>query len=1105
MTAQARIESKLSHLNPIMAAIAATNPHDAHIRALSIDPTRSVALLAPAGSGKTTQLLYRFLACLTVVQRPEEILAITFTNKAAGEIVERVADALALAASGVEPVEPHEKPLYMLARLVQERDALLGWNLALNPSRMRIMTFDAFCAHIAAKMPIMSGLGGGRTTDDPSLVYRTAILNTLGSVNDESIPQVLREALEAVLGFARNQFELLVPMFATLLAKRDQWVGELLNLSSEEISEALREIVESEIASAVAVLDKYDFDTCWRIYADASGVHEHHAWASYGRIDMTDEGRDFARRAAKSLLKVDGMIRSKVTAREGFPAKEALTSRMNGFLGSLNGDPEVDAALTVLRDLPDPEYPVESARMMGHLTVILRYLMANLMLAFDGSASVDFPEVAQRAILSLGAGVEVGDALLDEDRVCHLLVDENQDTSPAQYQLLRCLVQAWEEDDERSVFLCGDKYQSIYQFRGATVSLFTDTVDQACFGPKRLDVYHLQVNFRSSPAIVEWNNKIYGELFQGAGNSFVPSIPFRSNPGMVTVEALPSSEAEAQRVVELVQDAFREDPSQSVAILVRGRSHLKYILPALKQAGIGASGTDIDPIADSAPVSEVVSMIRALWHKADRTSWLALLRAAFVGLSWEDCLVVSMGHEVIPVALRKAEVLEKLTPEGLVRVKRLVEALDGVEQSSRSDELAWKARALWMALGGMSTVDQTELSDIKTVFKLLGTHTATGDLDNPQAFFNALANLYASPKAGVVQIMTIHKSKGLEYSTVIIPALQKSGGSDDTPLFYWRTINGRFFLAPNMGGEDAMSPESRLFNYLGSRVKADHRQELERVAYVGTTRAKSRLHLTACKDASDEDVGSANSLLGSLKRVLAEQFVEADVDALNLDVVGGVPSKARLDAAHSVEVPTDCFIPAATNEALPTESELHDELREGEGDDHKAKVEGIVYHRVVEMIAKDGLENWNLEKLAGKAQAVAALMRREGYPIRDIPAGRNRIMELLVTTMKSEKGRWILSKHDEGGQEVQVSGFRNGRWVHRYLDRPFVDEGAYWITDWKTGGCPDGVEVEAFIAGIAARYRKKMEEYRDVVIEAGVTLPVKLGLYLPAVDRFVVL
>ncbi|MDQ9348322.1 hypothetical protein, partial [Escherichia coli] len=79
--------------------------------------------------------------------------------------------------------------------------------------------------------------------------------------------------------------------------------------------------------------------------------------------------------------------------------------------------------------------------------------------------------------------------------------------------------------------------------------------------------------------------------------------------------------------------------------------------------------------------------------------------------------------------------------------------------------------------------------------------------------------------------------------------------------------------------------------------------------------------------------------------VLADEFVEADVDVIELDAAGGVPSKARLDAGHYVELPTDCFIPAATNEALPTESELHDELREGEGDDHKAKVEGIVYHR----------------------------------------------------------------------------------------------------------------------------------------------------------------
>lgn len=1105
MNAPARIETKLSHLSPILAAIAQTNPHDADARALSIDPSRSVALLAPAGSGKTTQLLYRFMACLTVVERPEQILAITFTNKAAGEIAERVASALALAASGVEPAEQFEKPLYMLGQLVLQRDALLGWNLIMNPSRLRIMTFDSYCAQLAGKMPIMSGLGGGATTDDPTLVYRSAILETLGSVNDERIPEALREALEAVLSFARNQFEVLVPMFANLLMKRDQWVGELMNINGAELSEALATLVQQETAAALGALNQHGFSECWSILGEAYRLNDGFEWAGYGAADETPDGMAFARSACKFLLKTDGKVRTRVTAREGFPAKEPLTQRMNAFLDTLDGSPEIDHALNTLVGMPDAEYPERSGQMVHHLNVILRYLMANLMLAFDGSATVDFPEVAQRAIQSLGTGNEIGDALLEEDRVCHLLVDENQDTSPAQYQLLSRLVENWDsEDDGRSVFMCGDKYQSIYLFRGATVSLFTDTVKAAHFGPKQLDVFHLRVNFRSAPVVVEWNNKVYGKMFQGADSTFVPSVPFRMYDGQVTVEAIAAGqEAEARRVVHLIEDAFKTDPTQSVAILVRGRSHLKFILPALKQAGINASGTDIDPIADSAPVSEVVALIRALWHKADRTSWLALLRSAFVGLSWEDCLAVSRGHEVIPVALEMPAVQDKLSPEGHVRVQRLVEALRSTDKATRSDELSWKARALWIALGGASTVDQTELHDVKTVFKLLAAHTATGDLDDPQAFFNSLDKLYASPKAGTVQVMTIHRSKGLEFDTVILPSLHKSGGRDDTPLFHWRRLGGKFFLAPNLGDQDATSPESRLFRFVGKFVRQDQLDELERLCYVATTRAKKSLHLLACMEEDDDGASSSNSLLGCLEHVLADEFVSVSAGAHRLDSAAGVPAKARLAADHEVQVPTDCFVPAATNESIPTENELHDELREGEGDDYRAKIVGIVYHRFVEMIAKEGLEHWSVERLQTKAQAVAALMRREGYPIREIPTGRDRVLVLLEKTLRSEKGRWILSRHEHGGQEVQLSGYRNGRWMHRYLDRPFVADGFYWITDYKAAACPEGVSVEQFAQKLADRYRPKMEEYKAVVEEAGIPWPVKLGLYLPAVDVFV--
>lgn len=156
------------HLDPIFAGIASLNPHDGAARALAVDPRRSMVLLAPAGSGKTTTLQLRMLACLTVVERPEEVLAITFTNAAAAEIVERVIGALSLAAIGTAPVKPHEVVQDQLARQVLARDKQLGWNLLLNPGRLRIMTFDSFCASLASKTPIMAGLGGSKTSDDPS-------------------------------------------------------------------------------------------------------------------------------------------------------------------------------------------------------------------------------------------------------------------------------------------------------------------------------------------------------------------------------------------------------------------------------------------------------------------------------------------------------------------------------------------------------------------------------------------------------------------------------------------------------------------------------------------------------------------------------------------------------------------------------------------------------------------------------------------------------------------------------------------------------------------------------------------------------------------------
>jgi len=1105
----------MPHLDTIFSGIAALNPHDGASRALAVDPRRSMVLLAPAGSGKTTTLQQRMLACLTVVERPEEVLAITFTNAAAAEIVERVISVLANASCGEVPTKPHEAVQYQLARLVLERDAKLGWNLLLNPSRLRIMTFDSFCASLASKTPIMAGLGGGKTSDDPSLVYRQAILDTLKSVNDPDVPEQLLEALQAVLTFAKNRFESLVPLFEVLLRKRDQWAGRIMTLDIDSMADAVTASIERTADEVISTIRGTELEECMRCLETSSGFLEGFQWAAGAPTLGTDAAcltylRDFA----GFMLTTTGGVRTRVDSRQGFPAKHPMTKNMNELLAAIkdSGNSQVyAAALQVLATLPDTSFSSRSAEMCRHLTVILRYLLANLTLAFEGSNTLDFPEVAQRAIQALGGEDYVGDALLEEDRISHILVDEFQDTNQAQYDLLEGLISHWERDDNRSIFMCGDGFQSIFLFRGADLKLFTSIVEAGSFGPKQIEVNRLVVNFRSLPGVVNWNNETYLDVFKDSAYQFVPSIPVREGDGGMHIHALATGPlGEAEAVVEEARKALAEDPTQSVAVLVRSRSHLRHILPALQAAGIEVCGQDIQPIGEAAPVSEVIALIRALWHAADRTAWFSLLRSAFVGLSWADCLVIASGGRVVREALRAAEVQAKLSGEGLQRVRAFLDVLEGVERSARGTELAWAVKSAWIALGGPATVNRGEMDDVETIFRLLTQHTATGDLVDPHAFYRAIDKVYASPKAGAVTVITFHGSKGLEFDVVLIPGLSRSGARDDVPLFYWRQVEGDFTIVPNLGDIDPTTPESRLFSFVGKMVRNDSAQETARTAYVATTRARQNCHLFATVDRlpqlEDEparDVKPASgSLLECLWPALAEAVNQAEPGIpFTAACQTGVPSKARLATGFEIKLPATVFVPAASNDQIPTENELNDELREEEGDDYRAKSVGIVYHWMVEQIGKQGVDGWSVERVKSKSQAISSMLRRAGYPAAEVTAGVSRVVDLVCKTITCKHGQWILKSRAGAGYEVQVSAYRNGRWVHRVLDSSFIDDNVYYIADYKTPECPLGMSEEDFVRRQVARYRAKMLEYKLVVEDAGISLPVKPILYFPAFGR----
>src|SRR5687768_1252400 len=130
---------------------------DQTARERAIDPSRSILLRAPAGSGKTTVLTQRLLCLLAQVDAPEEILAITFTRKAAAEMRERV---LKVLHGEIDPKNPQAARMTALADAVRARDAQRGWGLADNPSRLRVQTIDSFNFWLASQLPIASKAGG---------------------------------------------------------------------------------------------------------------------------------------------------------------------------------------------------------------------------------------------------------------------------------------------------------------------------------------------------------------------------------------------------------------------------------------------------------------------------------------------------------------------------------------------------------------------------------------------------------------------------------------------------------------------------------------------------------------------------------------------------------------------------------------------------------------------------------------------------------------------------------------------------------------------------------------------------------------------------------
>ncbi|HHQ15192.1 MAG TPA: hypothetical protein ENK16_09180, partial [Chromatiales bacterium] len=198
---------------------------DAAARKRALDPAASFLVQAPAGSGKTELLVQRFLRLLSVVDEPEQILAVTFTRKAAAEMRSRIIAALENARAGRMPEAEHLRTGYELARAAIEREREQGWRLGEQAARLRISTIDSVNSWLANRSPLVAGgLSQLRVAEDCEAMYQQAARETVNLVVE---PGELGTAVRRLLEHLDNRAEAVTRLIARMLGHRDQWLRHL--------------------------------------------------------------------------------------------------------------------------------------------------------------------------------------------------------------------------------------------------------------------------------------------------------------------------------------------------------------------------------------------------------------------------------------------------------------------------------------------------------------------------------------------------------------------------------------------------------------------------------------------------------------------------------------------------------------------------------------------------------------------------------------------------------------------------------------------------------------------------------------------------------------
>ncbi len=1084
-------------------------------RALALE---SFIVEAPAGAGKTELLTQRYLKLLAVVGEPEEIVAITFTNKAAAEMRSRILDSLQRAANREFPDAPHKQVTYDLALQALARSAEKQWDLLEQPARLRINTIDSLCGYLARQLPILSRFGGQPgVVDDASIHCQEAARRALSTLEDEAGDGVVTEALR----YLDNDTLRLANLLAEMLAKRDQWLHHAGNLP-QDVASALHDLIQQDIAQAALLLPPAIQQRLMPVARfAASNLDCSHDIALLLDWDTPIPARPEALPLWRSLCELlltgsDG-FRKALDKRQGFPATDEGRRQKELLLDIIAMLPSAQP-LARIRSLPDAQ-SADEKRIVAALARLLQLAAAHLLVVFQEAGEVDFVEIADRALQALEDETGATDLALKLDyRIQHLLVDEVQDTSPSQVKLLEKLTAGWLPGDGRTLFCVGDPMQSIYRFRKADVGLFLQVAEFG-IGGLPLQTLKLTRNNRSCPAVVDWVNQAFENVFPRQDDEARGAIRYRpfaatraSEPEegvLVHPLVLPNNSRsddmgaeEARYLTELIVSERALNPTGTIAVLVRARAHLEALVAEIRSRhpGLRFQAVEIEQLSGRQTVQDIHALTRALFHRADRVHWLAILRAPWCGLKLADLHALAADDHATNIwqLMRDEDRVSRLSADGQQRLCHVREVIsEAFAHQGRQSMRRW-VESVWLKLGGAQCLwDAGDVRDVQAFLGLLE-RMDTFDAAQLQA---KMEQLYAAPDVQAdssLQFMTIHKSKGLEFDSVILPGLHRASKNADSQLLLWEevAIEGappQLVAAPYVPKHKRDGLPST-YDYLQGLEQERDANEVARVLYVAATRTKKRLHLVAAvrPDSKGEIKAPGRSLLSLLWDSVGGEFLNAEprpVVAQAEDSHAFIPSLIRLP--QPAVPPLLQAVTPATVTAAYDEVAAEDELTTIDASC------GTLAHLYMEMFAQDGLEQWPVERVKALDAALARWLVQQGHDESAAQSGAQRVKHALLATLASEQGRWVLQPREQAASEYALATVESERVTQHVIDRTFIEHGERWVIDYKSAQL---TEVSGD-ASQAERYRPQLERYARLFASEG--LPVRKAVLFLASGRLV--